>query len=179
MPGISEIRNHKSLIILVDLLLILIAYISAFYIRYQGFPQRNWDSFVSLLPWILLIGLFFITVYELYALDQKNTFWDILVKVNIAVIFMAFLTMAGSYLFREFAMPRSVILIASIFMVVLLLAWKMLYLNLTRGQVVGTILLIGDDETVQKLMTKIKHPMLKGTKVNHMQPSTSIEVIDK
>ncbi|MBU9721747.1 MULTISPECIES: sugar transferase [Bacillaceae] len=177
MPDLSELKSHKTFIIVMDLLLILAAYISAFYIRYLDFPQRNWDSFISLLPWILLIGLFFIAVYELYALDRKNTFWDILVKVVIAVTFMAFLTMAASYLFREFAMPRSVILIATIFMIILLLGFKMIYLKLTRGNLVGRVLLIGDDNNTQKLIAKIKHPMLKGTRVKHIQPNTSIDKI--
>ncbi|MBU9713441.1 sugar transferase [Evansella tamaricis] len=179
MPNSSELKSHKSFIIFVDLLCILAAYVSAFYIRYLGFPQRNWESFISLLPWILLIGLFFIAVYELYALDRKTTFWDILVKVVIAVIFMAFLTMAASYLFRQFAMPRSVILIATIFIPIFLLIFKMLYLKLTRGNIVGKVLLIGDDQNTQKLISKIKHPMLKGTRVKHIQPNTTIEKVDQ
>ncbi|RKL68299.1 polyprenyl glycosylphosphotransferase [Salipaludibacillus neizhouensis] len=178
MPNISQSRNHKFLIITGDLLCILFAYISAFYIRYSGFPTRNWESFLSLLPWILLIGLFFISIYELYALDRKNTLWDISVKIVIAVIFMAFLTMSASYLFREFAMPRSVILIASIFTIILLMIFKTAYLKLTRGNTVGRVLLIGDEETTQRMVNKIKHPMLKDTNVKCMKPNTTISKID-
>ncbi|WP_096190292.1 sugar transferase [Evansella halocellulosilytica] len=178
MPDIAQLRNHKFIIILADLLCILAAYVSAFYIRYSGFPAKNWESFVSLLPWILLIGLFFISVYELYALDRKSTFWDIAVKTVIAVIFMAFLTMSASYLFREFAMPRSIILIGSIFTIILMVSFKVLYLKLTRENIVGKVLLIADDESTQQLMSKIKHPMMKGTSVRHIQPNTSIDKID-
>ncbi|ADU31880.1 sugar transferase [Evansella cellulosilytica] len=179
MSTISELRNHKILIILGDLLCILIAYVGAFYLRYFDFPERNWESFISLLPWILLIGLFFISVYELYALDRKNTLWDIGVKVFIAVTFMVFLTMSASYLFREFAMPRSVILIAYFLMIFLLLSFKGIYLKLTRGNVVGNVLLIGNDEDSDRLMAKIKHPMLKGTRVKHISPNMSINKIDR
>lgn len=177
MSNISELKNHKAIIILGDLICILVAYISAFYIRYHGFPQKNWDSFISLLPWILLIGLFFISVYELYALDRKNTLWDISVKIVIAVIFMSFLTMSASYLFREFAMPRSVILIAMFFMIFLMIMFKWTYIKLTRGKVVGRVLLIGDDESAQRMIGKIKHPMLKGTHVTHIQPTTPMNKI--
>ncbi|TVP84496.1 MAG: sugar transferase, partial [Alkalicoccus sp.] len=117
MYSMDDTRNHKFLLILGDLLCILIAYISAFYIRYLDFPDRNWEAFISLLPWILLIGLFFISVYELYNLDRKHTFSDIVRKILVATALMTFLTMAASYLFREFAMPRSVVLIASVFTV--------------------------------------------------------------
>ncbi len=179
MSSITEMKNHKFIIILGDLLCILIAYVAAFYLRYSGFPAKNWEAFLQLLPWILLIGLFFISIYELYALDRKHTLWDISVKVFIAVSFMAFLTMSASYLFREFAMPRSVILIGTILTIILLLVFKALYLKLMRSNNVGTVLLIGDDENTQDLMAKIKHPALKGTRVKHIQPSTPIEKIDQ
>ncbi|WP_416147707.1 sugar transferase [Salipaludibacillus sp. HK11] len=178
MTNIGDSRVHKFILISGDLLCILMAYISAFYIRYLDFPNRNWDAFISLLPWILLIGLFFISVYELYSLDRKNSISDILRKILVAVAMMSFFTMAGSYLFREFAMPRSVVLIASIFMVILLLLFKVAYLKLTRRNVVGKVLLIGNEGNTEKLINKIKHPMLKGTDVKHIQQSTPIEKID-
>lgn len=177
MPDNSESRNYKFFIILVDLFCILAAYISAFYIRYSGFPAENWSSFVALLPWILLIGLFFISVYELYALSRKNTIWDVLLKILIAVSFMAFLTMAASYLFREFALPRSIILIASIFTVLFMVFWKSLYLKFIRRNVVGKVLLIGDGEEAQKMMSKVKHPMLQGTHVKHIEADTPIGLV--
>ncbi|SDJ31892.1 sugar transferase [Natribacillus halophilus] len=179
MPDNSGSRNHKLIILLGDLGCILAAYIVAFYIRYGGFPQENWESFVALLPWILLIGLFFISVYELYALSRKNTIWDVLLKIFVAVSFMAFLTMAASYLFREFALPRSIILIASILTILFMVFWKMSYLKLIRRNVVGKVLLIGDGEEAKKMMDKATHPMLKGTRVRHIPTDTPIELINR
>ncbi|SES41239.1 sugar transferase [Salipaludibacillus aurantiacus] len=178
MTNMGESRNHKFLLITGDLLCILIAYISAFYVRYFDFPGRNWDAFIALLPWILLIGLFFISVYELYNLDRKNTISDIVRKILVATALMTFLTMAASYLFREFAMPRSVVLIAAVFTVILMVLFKVLYLKLTRGHVIGKVLLIGDESNTAKLIDKIKHPMLKGSKVQHIPEDTTIEHID-
>jgi len=171
-------RNHKFILILADLVCLLGAYVSAFYIRYLDFPGRNWEAFISLLPWILLIGLFFISVYELYSLDRKHSISDIVRKVLVAVAMMTFFTMAASYLFREFAMPRSVVLIASVFAVILMVSFKVLYLKLTRGNVIGKVLLIGNENNTAKLIDKIKHPMLKGTKVRHIQEDATIEQID-
>ncbi|MCD8509549.1 MAG: sugar transferase [Bacillus sp. (in: Bacteria)] len=87
--------------------------------------------------------------------------------------------MSASYLFREFALPRSVILIASIFTIILMTLFKMVYLKITRGNAVGNVLLVGDDEHTQKMIGKIKHPMLKGTRVTHVQPNTSMKKIDQ
>ncbi|WP_147803813.1 exopolysaccharide biosynthesis polyprenyl glycosylphosphotransferase [Alkalicoccus halolimnae] len=175
MYSMADTRKHKFLIILGDLLCILIAYISAFYIRYLDFPGRNWDAFISLLPWILLIGLFFISVYELYSLDRKHTLSDIVRKILVATALMTFFTMAASYLFREFAMPRSVVLIASVFTVFLMVIFKVLYLKVTRGSKIGKVLLIGDGESTSKLLYKIRHPMLKGTEVRHVSEHIPME----
>ncbi|MCD8501164.1 MAG: hypothetical protein LRY71_05160 [Bacillaceae bacterium] len=177
MSNISELRNHKAVLILGDLLCVLAAYIVAFYIRYNGFPQRNWEDFVTLLPWILLIALFFISIYELYALDRKHTVVDIMIKIVVAVIFMAFLTMAASYLFRAFAMPRSIILISIFFSILFMTVFKSIYLKITRGNVVGTVLLVGDDEDTEKMLQKIKHPMLKGTIVKHVHSNIPFQVM--
>ncbi|SES01443.1 sugar transferase [Salisediminibacterium halotolerans] len=178
MTNMGESRNHRLFLITADLLLVLIAYISAFYVRYFDFPGRNWDAFISLLPWILLIALFFIAVYELYSLDQKHQISDIMRKTIVAVAMMTFLTMAASYLFREFAMPRSVVLIASVFSVVLIVVFKTLYLKITRGKVVGRVLLIGNEHNLKKMTNKIKHPMLRGTKVIHAHGTDAIDKID-
>lgn len=178
MYNMDNTRNHKFLLITGDLLCILIAYISAFYIRYLDFPNRNWEAFLSLLPWILLIGLFFISVYELYSLDRKHTISDVVRKILVATALMTFLTMAASYLFREFAMPRSVVLIASVFTVILMVMFKVLYLKVTRGNAIGEVLLVGNEENTSKLLNKIHHPLMKGTKVKHIQEDKTIAEID-
>jgi exopolysaccharide biosynthesis polyprenyl glycosylphosphotransferase len=166
------------LIIAVDLALILAAYVSAFYIRYQGFPERNWDSFVNLLPWILIIGLFFISVYELYDLRRKST-TDMVSAVFISVTFMAFITMAASFMFREFALPRSIILMATVFTMALFILWKRIYQRLSRGKVFGHVLVVGDNEETQKIVSHLKHPLFKGTKIKHVQINTDLEKIDE
>lgn len=178
MSDYSDLRNHKFIIILIDLLCIVASYTGAFYIRYNGFPQKNWDSFVALLPWILLIGLFFISIYELYALDRKNSLTEITTKTLVAVIFMACLTMSASFLFREFALPRTVILIAHLFLILIMVFYKMMYLHFTKGNIVGCVLLIGDEENIDKLKGKIKHPLLKDTTITHIKSDVPIKKID-
>ncbi|GGK33339.1 sugar transferase [Caldalkalibacillus thermarum] len=178
MSQYSEMRNHKFIIIVIDLLLILAAYVGAFYVRYNGFPARNWESFVSLLPWILLIGLFFISVYELYSLHRKSV-WDVVSSVIVAVTFMAFLTMAASFLFREFALPRSIILMATVFTIILFIVWKIVYLRFFNKHSAGQVLVVGDNEETQKIASQLKHPLFKGTKIKHVQSNTELEKIDE
>ncbi|PKC51477.1 hypothetical protein RhiirA1_483655 [Rhizophagus irregularis] len=151
-------RSRKFTLIFIDLCLIFIAYVLAFNIRYDNIDQRNWDAFVSLSPWILLIGLFFITMYELYTLERKSK-WDIFRKVVVSSTLMMLFTMAASFLFREFALPRSVILIAYIFIIVLLNSWKLihlLFLSKQTGKVLGEIILVDHVLISHKIPTKLK-----------------------
>ncbi|WP_346235359.1 sugar transferase [Lysinibacillus telephonicus] len=153
MSNVVNQRSRKFTLIIIDLCLIIIAYIFAFHIRYDNIHPRNWDAFISLLPWILLIGLFFITMYELYSLDQKSK-WDVIRKVIVSSTLMMFLTMAASFLFREFALPRSVILISYIIINIFLISWKLVFIILLSRKL-GTVLVIGDNQEHQKIARQI------------------------
>ena len=178
MTPFNTKRSHKFLIIAVDLALILLAYVSAFYIRYQGFPERNWDSFVHLLPWILLIGFVFISIYDLYTLQRKSVS-DVISAVFISVTFMALLTMAASFLFRQFALPRSIILMAALFTMVLFILWKTSYIRYWKGKASGHVLVVGDTEETQKIVSQLKDPLFSGTKIKHVQSNTDLDKIDE
>ncbi len=160
-----------------DLLCILAAYISAFYIRYLDFPDPNWDAFISLLPWIIVIGIFLISVYELYLIDNKQSITDIFRKIMVVVTMLTFLTMASSYLFRAFAMPRSVIVLSTVFMTAYLVCFKLIYLKLTRRKIIGKFLIIGNKVNTDKLMHKINYPMLKGSEIKCIEEPPTLKGI--
>ncbi len=160
-----------------DIFCILAAYVSAFYIRYFDFPDPNWDAFISLLPWIIVIGLFLISVYELYIIDGKQTLTDLIRKILVVVTMLTFLTMASSYLFRAFAMPRSVIVISTLFMVVYLFVFKAVFLKLTRRKVVGKFLIIGNETNAEQLITKINYPMLKRSEITCVKEGSNMKGI--
>lgn len=175
MSNIVNHRSRKFTLIFIDLCLIFIAYVMAFHIRYEQIQDRNWDSFISLSPWILLIGLFFITMYELYSLDQKST-WDIIRSVIVATTLMMFLTMAASFLFREFALPRTVILITYFILNILLISWKLLFVRFSLKQL-GTALFIGDLEEKQKMTQQMEIPFGKKTKMKYLSDQEHFSLI--
>lgn len=174
----DEFRTQKFVILFVDICLVVLAYVAAFYLRYLSLPQRNWQSFLELLPWILIIALFFLAIYELYALYRKSV-WDVVSKVLVCVTMMMIFTMAASFLFRQFAFPRSVIVLASIFIVLFLITWKIFWVLSIQKKRAGRVLLIGDEHEAQKVITQIKHPLLnsRSEKVRHVQPNTNLERI--
>lgn len=168
-------RSRKFALIFIDLFLIIISYIIAFHIRYENVDSRNWDAFMSLFPWILLIAIFFITMYELYFLDSRNK-WDIIRKVIIASTLMMLLTIAASFLFREFALPRSVILIAYIIINICLISWKLMFVMLFTKQS-GIVLIIGDNQEHQKIIHQMETQFGKKTLVKYISSYESIDLI--
>ncbi|NKZ32955.1 sugar transferase [Ureibacillus thermosphaericus] len=145
--------------------------------RFDNIDPQNWNAFISLLPWILLIGLVFIVMYELYIFDTKSN-WDIIRSIVIASTLMLFFTMAASFLFREFALPRSVILIAYILMNILLISWKILY-NIIFSKSIGTILFIGSEEEEDKITNQILNQYGKKVHVKFICSSEPINQILK
>lgn len=159
MSNLLNRPGHKFILLFVDLIIIFVSYVAAFLLRYQEIPTRNWNSFLSLAPWILLIGLFFLVVYELYSVNRKSV-WDLVTSLMVSVTFMMFLTMAASYLFRQFALPRTVIIIASILMVILMLIWKYVFKKIYYLEEIGRLLIVGDKNEIEKLVKHLKDPLL-------------------
>lgn len=153
MSVFSNRQSKKFTLIVIDLILVWTAYFAAFHIRYDNIRARNWEAFMSLVPWILLITLLFVTIYELYSFEQKRN-WDIARNVIVASTMMMFATMAASFLFREFALPRSVILISYFLINIFLLSWKLLFIRFNRIQH-NTALFIGNEDEQKKMMGQI------------------------
>jgi len=97
---------------LIDPALIVLGFLIAFRLRYGNeIPLKNWEPFVEVLPWMLVcsvilfafLGMYRRRVYKLSQLIGLSA---------MGVIGIALLTIAITFWLREFAFPRSVILIA-------------------------------------------------------------------
>ncbi|MBD8037776.1 sugar transferase [Solibacillus sp. A46] len=177
MGEINSTRTQKFLIILVDLFLIFLAYVLSFHFRFEKIDQLNWDAFIALTPWILLISLFFILMYELYSIDRKSK-WDIIRNLFVATTLMLFLTMAASFLLREFALPRSVIFIAYIIGNILLVFWKLLIYSFVSKKG-NLVLFIGEDVEYLKIADQMDFQFGKRATINHVNMNDSLEQIFK
>lgn len=175
MSSVTNQRSQKLILIFIDLAFIFLSYILAFRIRFENIEHRNWDAFLSLSPWILLIGLFFVTMYELYTVDRKSK-WDIVRHVIIASTLMMLITMAASFLFREFALPRSVILIAYIFINIFLICCKLVIMQLLSIKS-GIVFFVGDIEEKQKIVEQLKFQFGKRMKVKYSSSEESLDRI--
>ncbi|KMK77409.1 sugar transferase [Alkalihalobacillus pseudalcaliphilus] len=147
MSNIFPEKTSRFSIVLVDILIILFSYTISFVIasNYRVIQERNIDAFISLFPWVMLIGVFLIYTFELDRLVLRDKY-DIVRKLIVTVGFMFIFTTAASFFFREFALPRSVILMAHFMSFALMLAWKLIYIRVTSEKFKDRAVFIGDEE---------------------------------
>ncbi|ARK32207.1 sugar transferase [Halalkalibacter krulwichiae] len=177
MPNINPNRLLRVSVVLVDVLLILLAYVVSFRVaaNFTLIEQRNIDSFVNLLPWILLLGIFFIVVFELDRLVHHDLL-DLTRKLVVASGFIMIITIAMSFLFREFSLPRSVIFLAHAFMFLFLFAWKGFIIKcnqFTKGKAV----IIGDRSEYENIKHSIRKLVTKKEKVDFIDMNTNYAAI--
>lgn len=177
MGDINSTRTRKFLIIFIDLLLIFIAYVLSFQFRFENIDKWNWNAFMTLTPWILLIALFFILMYELHSVDRKSK-WDIIRNLFVATTLMMLLTMAASFLLREFALPRSVIFIAYIIVNIFLIIWKLVIYSFISKKV-NAVLFVGDDSEQLKIADQMNLQFGKRATISHVSMNDSLEQIFK
>ncbi|GIN12044.1 UDP-phosphate galactose phosphotransferase [Shouchella clausii] len=145
MPTMIPNRMTRGLTLFVDLLLIIFSYGLAFSILRGQMTPKNYEAFGSVAPWILLISVLFLGIYELDRLVQHDL-WDLVRKLAISLTFIMLLTMTVSFFFREFALPRSVLLLAHVLAFILLLIWKGAYTKYSQLSRKGKVMFIGSEE---------------------------------
>lgn len=176
MPHLVGKKSFKGLFILIDLGLIYLSYIIAFHLRYSEIPQRNWDAFLSISPWILLISFFFISIYEIYAIHRKNV-WDIIRNIFVGATLISVVTMSVSFMFREFALPRSVLLISYLLMIMLLAGWKFVFYHLQQQSSQERVLLVAEHTEAEKIMHQIVSSYGTGTRFMAISPEEDLQKI--
>jgi len=107
-----------------DLALVNIGFLAAFLVRFGGkLPQANWQAYLNLIPWISLIAFILFYSYDLYVPGRRR--WDEISSSLICVVGILFvMTLALSFLFHQFAFPRSIFILAVPFQLLFLVLWR-------------------------------------------------------
>ena len=128
MNGYELFHRHRRLVaVAADLSVIVLANFLGFWLRFEGMiPQRTWDLFVSMLPWLLVMrGLAFISfrLYEgLWCYTSIKDLWHIIRAVGLSSI--AFYGLVHWILgYTDY--PRSVFVIDAILLIVFLGGMRM------------------------------------------------------
>ncbi|MDR3121484.1 MAG: sugar transferase [Clostridiales bacterium] len=152
----------KLLVIVVDLLLVILSYLIAFYVRFAGEPPEfNLTPFVQALPLVALAFLLYVDVFGLskfYRKSRRSVFASIL-----KLVFMQALTTTSiTYFLQGFSFPRSVLLYAPLFQAALLTLWNWLMLALRDHCAAATYaMLIGGQKAAAAVMEKLSRTEIR------------------
>ncbi|WP_274169692.1 sugar transferase [Halalkalibacter sp. APA_J-10(15)] len=146
MSNMFPKRTSRLFIILIDLSLLMLAYLAAFKLAsyHTLIEPRNIEALVSIMPWILLMAVLFIYIFELDRLVKRD-YTEIFRKLLVVSLGIMVLTIAASFLFREFSLPRSVIFLSHSFMFVMWFFWKSMYVRIACKVMSQNVLFIGDE----------------------------------
>lgn len=125
----SKIFGHKGfrlIIPLIDLIIIFLSIYFTFYFFRENLDniKANLEAFYSIFPYIAICYLVFNHVFEL---DKPKDFslFGVAYTVTLVIFVLLATTMAISFLAREFAYPRSILLVSSLVQVIVLTLWHL------------------------------------------------------
>lgn len=162
-------RGFRIIVPLVDLIFVYAANIVAFYIFKDDLNNftANYNAFWAVLPY-MLIGYFILS--QIFELDKPKdfTFFGISYTVVLTILSLLFVTMAISFLSREFAYPRSILLRAAVLQIVFISFWHLfasnMYFRLYKGR---SVLVIGHTKS-QALAFKLLESNGMWSNVKHV-----------
>lgn len=130
----------------------------------QDIPGRNMEAMLFMLPWFIIVFVFMANVYDLYSEYVKQD--EKTVSLIFAVLMTGVINIALSFLFRQFAVPRSIFIASSLLQLALLGPWR--YFVWTRALLVKEqrkALLVGTSSEVKMFMDSINSNLDRGLKI--------------
>jgi len=130
---IKKLKSYYKVIILTfDLFLIIISYILAFLIKFNGqLPAFNFIPFINAVPYILIASIIYLDMFKALTFFRKSAY-DILKSMGNVVGILGITTIAITYMLQGFSFPRSVLIIAPAIQFVMLSVSNIAILHLRR-----------------------------------------------
>jgi len=140
-------KGFNLVVIVIDLIIIYLSIFFAYFLfenTLEAYDQ-NFYAFVSISPYIGLCYLIFSQIFELDK-PRDFTFFGVAYPVSLTIICLLFATMALSFFTREFAYPRSILVLSSGMQILLLSLWH-LFVNKRhlKENAKKKVLIIGND----------------------------------
>lgn len=147
---------YELLLTIVDVILVVssiyLSYIIEFHRLYP--PKHNFDPFIKMIPFIIIIYLIFMYTYGLSDLIKQSV-GEIVYSVFLTIILLSIFTMAMTFFFRGLGYPRGVVVYSSVIQVVLLSMWKTLIWKVKRNLYGKKDVIIIGDSNVEHVAKKI------------------------
>ncbi|NDW18060.1 sugar transferase [Dysgonomonas sp. 216] len=119
-------RSFTVIVILVDLIIIYSSIFFSYFLFENSLEayEQNFYAFISISPYI---GLCYLILNQIFELEKPRdfTFWGVAYSVGLVIICLLFITMALSFFAREFAYPRSILVLSSFIQIILLSYWHL------------------------------------------------------
>lgn len=124
IENIFGYKGFRFMMPLIDLLIIYGSNILAYYLFKDALDNftDNYKAFWTVLPYIMIS---YVIVSHIFELDKPKdfSFFGIGYTVFLAIFLLFLITMALSFLFREFAYPRSILIMSSGIQVLFITLW--------------------------------------------------------
>lgn len=148
-------RWFSLLVIAVDIAVLYVSFLGAFYLRFLGeMPGYNLDAFWATAPAITIALVIFYNVYGLQ--DRSPQSWDETLPAIISASLMTFISsMALSFFLRGFGFPRTVFALALVLHLALSISWRRLVWSKLSKGIVQKVLLVGNSDEVAEYSTRL------------------------
>lgn len=170
-------KLYKVAIILVDLILINLAYILAFFIKFDWtLPSRNFDAYLSASPFITIVALIYLDLFGLLKFYRRNL-QEIAVSIFKVVFILAVTTVTITYFLQGYSFPRSVLVIAPVIQVVLLYIWKAIIFYIKRITAKDLkLMVIGERSELESIILKVEHTLRRAKmNIRYVIPADEIQ----
>ena len=156
------IKYLKIGVIFVDLILIHVAYILAFLVRYNWtLPEFNFRPYVISAPFITVAALIYFDVFGLLKFYRKSL-QEMALTLLKSIFLLSITTVTITYYLRGFSFPRLILAIAPVFQFILLLIWNGTVLSVRKKFSVDLrLMVIGERSELKTIIEKVEHSLRK------------------
>lgn len=140
---------------LYEVILFASYYISLALDLFNGYDRRNYEAFMTTVPWLMFVAIFVFLFVGIFRTVNKSKSENVAI-ILIAVTVLSVVYMALAFMFRGFALPRSIILLAFIIQLIAFTVVKLSFLKILRllkGK--RKIVIVGPMRDKEMLVSKI------------------------
>lgn len=177
MDKLISARVLRIIVPLIDLVLIYLSIILSYYIFRESLDSftDNYYAFLAISPYIGICYLIFSHIFELDK-PKDFTFFGVAYSVILVILALFCVTMALSFLTREFAYPRRILLLSSAFQILSLSIWHWYTNGIYRKKNARKTVLIIGYEKARELAYKLIEANSSWSRISHICKPTNENV---
>ncbi|NLU32714.1 MAG: hypothetical protein GXX04_08860, partial [Clostridiaceae bacterium] len=154
--GKAITKSYKLIIIIIDLILINLSYLTAFFMKF-GFniPMFNLGPYLNAMPFITIAALVYFDMFGMIKF-YRVTVSEALSNLVKLVALLSITTVSITYFLQGFSFPRSVLLGSAFIMFIYLSLWRVFLLSIRQKLMwESNAMIIGSQEELKAIGDKI------------------------